>query len=140
MTITDLHARQIREHRMKGSGYKAIALAVGLSRDVVRNYCRGHGLDGHAEVLAVDEQAHQDGACPNCGKVVAQPRTGRKRKFCSDACRRAWWSAHPFAVQSGATQTCACCGKTFAAYGSQRRRYCTKACYIQNRFRKSELS
>ena len=60
VTITDLQARQIREQRLKGCGYKAIASAVGLSRDLVRNYCRSNGLDGPADALATDEQAHQD--------------------------------------------------------------------------------
>lgn len=144
VTVTDFQARQIREQRMKGCGYKAIASAVGLSRDVVRNYCRTHDLDGYAEVLATDEQAHQDGTCPCCGKPLKQPRTGRKRKFCSDACRRSWWSVHPATLQrnEGALyqMACACCGKTFIAYGNQNRRFCGRNCYIKNRFRQSELS
>ncbi|MEA4896874.1 MAG: RNA polymerase subunit sigma-70 [Christensenellaceae bacterium] len=144
VTVTDLQARQIREQRLKGCGYKAIASAVGLSRDLVRNYCRSNGLDGHAEVLAADDQAHRDIRCPNCGKPLTQPRTGRRRKFCSDACRRSWWSAHPATLQrsEGALyqMTCICCGKTFIAYGNQNRRFCSRSCYIQNRFRRSELS
>ena len=139
MSITDLQARQIREARSRGDGYKAIAVAVGLSRDTVRNFCKANGLDGHADVVAsVDRETAF--ACLHCGKPVAQPRTGRKRKFCSDVCRRAWWSAHPSALQSGASQTCACCGKTFAAFESQHRRYCRHACYVHYRFQKSELS
>lgn len=144
VTITDLQARQIREQRLKGCGYKAIASAVGLSRDLVRNYCRSNGLDGHADALATDEQAHQDSQCPNCGKSLTQPRTGRKRKFCSDACRRAWWSAHPATLQKGEgalyQMTCACCGEPFLSYGNRNRRFCGRHCYIQNRFRQSELS
>ena len=144
VTVTDFQARQIREQRLKGCGYKAIASAVGLSRDLVRNYCRSNGLDGHADALATDEQVHQGGHCPNCGKPLTQPRTGRKRKFCSDACRRSWWAAHPTTLQKSECalyqMTCACCGKAFIAYGNQNRRFCSRACYIQNRFRHSDLS
>ena len=144
MTVTDLQARQIREQRMKGCGYKAIASAVGLSRDVVRNHCRSHGLDGYAEALATGEQAHQGGQCPNCGKPLNQPCTGRKRKFCSDVCRRSWWSVHTSTLhkREGALyqMTCACCGKEFFSYGNRNRRYCSHNCYIQDRFRQLELS
>ena len=44
--MTDIQSKQIREFRMKGVGYKAIASVLGLSRDSVRNYCKSHGLDG----------------------------------------------------------------------------------------------
>ena len=36
--MTDAQAKQINEMRMKGMGYKAIGMAIGLSRDIVRNY------------------------------------------------------------------------------------------------------
>lgn len=28
------------------------------------------------------------GACPSCGGPIKQPTTGRRRRFCSDRCRR----------------------------------------------------
>ena len=37
---------------MKGSGYKAIGAAIGLSRDIVRNYCKKHNLAGYAAVVS----------------------------------------------------------------------------------------
>ena len=46
--MTDIQSKQIREFRMKGVGYKAIASVLGLSRDSVRNYCKSHGLDSYA--------------------------------------------------------------------------------------------
>ena len=39
--MTDTQAKQINEMRMQGMGYKAIGMAIGLSRDIVRNYCSG---------------------------------------------------------------------------------------------------
>ena len=88
--MTDFQAKQIRELRLRGAGYKSIASAVGLSRDTVRNYCKSHGLDGYASalVLNVKEQMESGTACLCCGKELIQPSTGRKRKFCSDKCRR----------------------------------------------------
>ena len=42
--MTEYQESQIRGLRMRGAGYKAIASATGLSRDIVRNYCKSHGL------------------------------------------------------------------------------------------------
>ena len=64
--MTDIQSKQIREFRMKGVGYKAIASVLGLSRDSVRNYCKSHGLDGYAtEVVLNMQEETQDGiTCP----------------------------------------------------------------------------
>lgn len=37
---------QIEELRLKGLGYKSIALVVGTSRENVRYYCKTHDLSG----------------------------------------------------------------------------------------------
>ena len=94
--MTEFQAKQIRDLRLQVTGYRAIASVVGLSRDIVRNYCKSHGLDGYASVLTINmkEQMLKGQACLACGKEIVQPMTGRKRKFCSDECRRSWWSAH----------------------------------------------
>ena len=39
---------------MRGAGYKAIAFATGLSRDIVRNYCKSHGLEGLASEFTMN--------------------------------------------------------------------------------------
>ena len=142
--MTDFQAKQIRELRLRGAGYKSIASAVGLSRDTVRNYCKSHGLDGYASalVLNVKEQMESGTACLCCGKELIQPSTGRKRKFCSDKCRREWWSAHPEAIKRKESAyyeaTCAYCGKTFRSYGNKNRRYCSHECYVRDWFWRKE--
>lgn len=128
--MTERQAQQIRDLRERGQGYKAIANATGLSRDAVRYFCKSNGLD------AADSKAGD--RCPNCGKPLAQPRTGRRKRFCDEACRRAWWKNHPDSVQHGDTAvyhlTCAHCGKRFDSYGNSHRRYCCRACYFAERF------
>lgn len=47
--MTDRQAQQIKTLRMQGKGYKAIASATGLSRDIVRNYCKAKGIAGFCE-------------------------------------------------------------------------------------------
>lgn len=51
--MTDRQAAQIKTLRMQGKGYKAIASAVGLSRDIVRNYCKANGMEGFGEAMAL---------------------------------------------------------------------------------------
>jgi len=47
--MTREQAEQIRALRMQGKGYKAVASAVGLSRDIVRNYCRANRMEGYGD-------------------------------------------------------------------------------------------
>ncbi|HIU76069.1 MAG TPA: hypothetical protein IAC62_09325 [Candidatus Pelethocola excrementipullorum] len=54
--MTDMQAAQIETLRMQGKGYKAIASAVGLSRDIVWNYCKANGLEGFGEAAAMNMQ------------------------------------------------------------------------------------
>ena len=138
--VTPAQERLIRQARQQGAGYRTIAAAAGLDRDAVRYYCKRHGLDADlkAERGEANPNAPNAGCCPNCGGVVAQPRRGRPRKFCSDTCRRAWWSKHSQDTLRGDralySRSCRHCGKTFTAYGNDHRRYCSHACYIQARF------
>lgn len=52
--MTEMQAAQIEELRMQGEGYKAISSAVGLSRDIVRNYCKAKGMEGYGETVALN--------------------------------------------------------------------------------------
>lgn len=54
--MTEIQAIQIEELRMNGKGYKAIASAVGLSRDIVRNYCKANGMEGYGNTAALNMQ------------------------------------------------------------------------------------
>ena len=64
--MTKEQAAQIKELRMQGKGYKAAASAVGLSRDVVRNYCRANGMEGYGEAVKLNLQREmaEDTAMP----------------------------------------------------------------------------
>ena len=54
--MTKEQAAQIKELRMQGKGYKAVASAVGLSRDIVRNYCKANGMEGYGEAAKLNLQ------------------------------------------------------------------------------------
>lgn len=64
--MTKEQAAQIKELRLQGKGYKAVASAVGLSRDIVRNYCKANGLEGHGEAakLNLQKEMAEDAAMP----------------------------------------------------------------------------
>lgn len=136
--MTDAQMAQVKELRMKGVGYRAVADALGLSRDIVRNYCRANGMGGYAAAAMknVQEQAAGGNICICCGRGLIQPGNGRPRKFCSEKCRRQWWKMHPEAVNRKAvyTMVCAHCGKGFESYGNGNRKYCSHDCYIKDRF------
>ena len=140
--MTDAQAAQIKELRLKGMGYRAIADALGLSRDIVRNHCKAKGMGGYvaATVKNLQERAEHSGICICCGKEIAQQGNGRPRKFCSEKCRRQWWKMHPEEGNQKAmyTQVCARCGKEFTAYGNSHRKYCSHDCYIKARFWRDE--
>ena len=138
--MTDAQAKQINEMRMRGMGYKAIGMAIGLSRDIVRNYCKRHNLAGYATVVSKNIKLMVDGkeVCHFCGNPITQPKTGRPRRFCCEKCRREWWKAHPEAVQKSEkasyTLVCEQCGKSFISYGNKNRKYCGRECYFRHRF------
>lgn len=128
-------AQQIEFLRKQGFGYRQIALELGLSRDAVRYYCKTHDLAGNAK------EAHENVKgilCPQCGKKLTQPQTGRKRLFCSTECRRKWWQTNrkliPRPLGNCEETVCANCGKPILDYARKKRRYCSHECYIRDRF------
>lgn len=57
--MTEIQAAQIEEMRVQGRGYKAISSAVGLSRDIVRNYCKAKGMEGYGNTVDLNMQRRQ---------------------------------------------------------------------------------
>ena len=134
MALTYKQGKQICLLRERNMGYRTIAAQLGISRDAVRNFCMAHHLTG----VRAGTQTKVPTSCQYCGATLVQSARGRKRKFCSDACCRKWWSENPQAIRQSKEAlyeaTCLNCGKVFTAYGNNHRRYCSHACYIQHRF------
>ena len=142
--MTDDQENQICQLRIQGHGYKAISSMVGLSRDIVRNFCKNNNLSGYGVALTknIKDQIKQGLSCANCGAEIEQSLAGRPKKFCSDQCRREWWKRHPDAANKKETATykvnCKYCGNTFVSYGNKKRKYCSHNCYIKYRFWREE--
>ncbi len=128
--MTDLQKEQIKAMRSQGIGYVKIGLALGISNNTVRSFCRRNGMDGNAEKTV--------NRCKQCGKAIKEKPKQKPRTFCSDTCRTAWWNSHLDCVDRRAVYrfVCTACGKPFTAYGNQHRKYCSHACYIAGRFGK----
>ena len=137
--MTEYQARQICDLRSNGAGYKVIANMTGLSRDIVRNYCKSHGLAGVLESSDGNFAARlKEGlVCKNCGAPIVPPHTGRRRLFCSKNCRFSWWRVHAAESRNDSKAnyriTCAHCGQEFISYGNRKRKYCCHACFVQDR-------
>ena len=133
--MTNEQKAEIRKLRGSGHGYATIADALGLTKNQVSAFCRRNNLSGNAS----KEDAGQPDAncCRNCGKPLTQLPGRKEVKFCSEACRRAWWNSHLDQVNRKAIYeyTCTGCGRPFSAYGNSRRKYCSHECYIRARFK-----
>ena len=126
---------QIRNLRREGMSYAKIAKQVDVSRDAVISFCRRNGLQEIKNPIPVVNTAATD-ICRECGKPLIQVDGMKRRVFCSKECRVKWWKEHPERLNQKAVYqyTCLHCGKPFSAYGNSKRKYCSHACYISDRF------
>ena len=129
--MTEAQKEQVRFLRCEGLGYGAIAARLDISENTVKSFCRRNHLTGVASKEPVL-------VCRNCGGPLPQKPKRKQRKFCSEACRRAWWKLHPELIHKAAfyPATCAHCGQEFQSYGNRKRKYCSHACNIAARFQK----
>ena len=104
--------------RSTGLGYKKIAQKTGLPESTLKSYFLRH------------RDAPAAGKCPVCGKKLEHHPHRKQKRFCSDACRLAWWKRHPELMNTPGIRTlrCAACGKEFQSY-RKTAKYCSRACY-----------
>ena len=125
--MTSDQKNKIREMRNQGYSYGKIAVAVGVSENTVKTYCRRNQL--------VKDTAAAVSECIQCGNQMAAGNERTKRRFCSDKCRSAWWrSNHPDKARTSYEIKCAFCGKSFVSVGNKAQKYCSHQCYISARF------
>jgi len=64
--------------------------------------------------------------CENCVGDY-EPTVGKRQRFCSDDCSRAWWASHKEA-RKRYTYTCHNCGKEYRAKSKDRDQFCSREC------------
>ena len=89
--MTAQEKERITRLRGEGKSYGAIATLLGISASKVKSYCIRHELGGARS--SVGRRTAQ-GGCEQCGAPVQQVPGRKHKRFCSDACRMQWWSAH----------------------------------------------
>lgn len=136
--MTNEQKSQIKRMREEGVSYGQISAALSLSKNTVKSFCQRNGLSGKR---GLKQNQSSVVFCPNCGKPVQQTLGRKHRRFCSGTCRQEWWNHHLEQVHRKAVYhfTCAGCGRPFSAYGNAHRKYCSHACYINDRFKKEAV-
>ncbi|MDR0951502.1 MAG: hypothetical protein LBM18_01075 [Oscillospiraceae bacterium] len=71
---------RVTELRLNGASYGEIAEMTGIKKETIKSHCLRHGI-----VKNGNKQC-----CLRCHKPLPEQTAGRKRRFCSDACRWAW--------------------------------------------------
>lgn len=134
--MTEAQKLRIEMMRNNGIGYKVIAREVGLTRDIVRNYCKSRDMAGYGKRIIIG--AGNKEVCKYCLGPIEKANTGRPRKFCCEKCRREWWRENKDLIDRKASAkyeiVCQHCGKRFISYGNKKRKYCSHQCYIRARF------
>ena len=121
--------QEIISMRKQGMGYMKIGQLLGISHNTVRSFCSRNRIGLSSNTMN----------CKECGKVIKATSKHKPKKFCCDKCRTAWWNSHQNEVNKKAVYefTCMCCGDKFTAYGNNKRKYCSHACYIKSRYGKA---
>lgn len=128
---------KIKQMREAGLGYMKISKELNINLSTVKSFCK-RKLNGNPDAIIEEpDNSH----CLNCGKELEEKFTPRKRKFCSDECRRLYWNSHRELVKrkTGRTVTCQHCHKDFVNYEKRERKYCSIACYMEERFRNGKI-
>ena len=113
--------------KQRGMTYSEISKVMGMNANSIASFLRRNKNTDTKE---------QNGICKNCGKRLS---SDRKKKFCSDVCKNAWWNLHrdEKGAYASHNSSCQCCGKKINIYGNKKKKYCSHDCYIQHRFGKA---
>ncbi len=122
--MNEVQKEELLNLKNEGRSYKEIASAISVSESAVKSFFSRKKLKA-GEIHTV---------CKNCG-VPLTKRLGNK-KFCSDSCRYKWWHKNSKDNRECTkVNRCKNCNKDFKCYDNKDRKYCSHACYIEDRFK-----
>lgn len=118
--MTNDDRKKILFLREQGLGYKKLAIETGIPISTIKSFLK-------------KEKANDKNHCLYCETFIVQTPHKKQKKFCSDKCRNAWWSAHPEKRKGKSySHTCLYCGKVFST-DKQASKYCSRACFAEAR-------
>lgn len=122
--MTDKEKQRVIKLRNSGLGYGAIAMELGISKNVVSSFCHRYNIEFNKP---------QDKFCKNCGNRLIMIPKHKAKLFCSDKCRITWWKSHTSEMKRRNPKICICsnCNSEFAYYGKRQRKYCSRSCYLK---------
>ncbi|MCC8111326.1 MAG: RNA polymerase subunit sigma-70 [Ruminococcus sp.] len=134
--MTDIQRAQVIQLRKAGNSYGSIARTVGILLNTVKSFCRRNNITENADAPVPVILIGEITLCENCGREIRQITKRKKKRFCCDKCRNEWWNKNLDKVQRKTVYEFICphCGKAFSIYCDSRRKYCSYACYIADRF------
>jgi hypothetical protein len=125
--VTDRQGQAVLALRVGGQSYAAIAARTACPLNTVKSFCLRH-----AETV---EALRGKKICRQCGVKLEQRTKQKRRSFCCDRCRAAWWAAHRDCLNCKAFYSfcCAQCGQNFTAYGNSHRKFCSRQCFYASK-------
>lgn len=138
--MTDNQKIQITKLRIAGEGYGKIAKKLDIPLNTVKSFCRRNDIS--SDITPATKVTVGITRCENCGGEIRQIAKQKRKRFCCDKCRNAWWNRHLEQVKRKAVYHFICpqCGKEFRIYGDKRRKYCSHSCYLDARFKRGAAS
>ena len=140
--MTNEQKVQIIALHKRGSSLTEVADKLGLPIGTVKSFCRRNQISSIAEVVPQPERtSNLDGTvettkpnekCKRCGAQLEHTPHHRRKLFCSDKCRLAWWHENRNLGKGTSDRTCQACSVTCT--GDARRKYCSHSCYIKARY------
>ncbi|MGT2866788.1 RNA polymerase subunit sigma-70 [Streptococcus fryi] len=121
----------IRYLREQGLGYKAIGVRLCLSLNTIKSFCRREAIQtGDKRDASLPDYCHA------CGRVLTHMGGKKKKRFCGTSCRQTFWNSHLDEVnrQAYSTHACLACRRKFTSYANPKRKYCSRKCYMTDRF------
>lgn len=77
--------------------------------------------------------------CKQCKKILISNKRGQPKKYCNLECKRAWEKENRV-LHIDKEINCSYCGKVFGVPQNSGRKYCSRDCYIRDRYwRKEDL-
>lgn len=121
--MTENIKEKVFELKNKGYSYNAISKELGIPVSTAKTYLRRGSTP-------------QQNKCKHCGAVLVNVEGKKAKKFCNDKCRMAWWYKHQNMMNktSAYEVKCICCKQKFIFYGYKNRKYCSRECYLRDKY------